>query len=238
MRQWGCSALQEPNYFNINIELHEQWQWDLFLQTSLSPPICLTSHLNLSKGSLWFTVVSFFPLSYTRSKAGTHRVEMDSLVPKQRMWNFGAIWGGIFWSFRAGNTAQHKLEQGLLLIFHRTLFRREPHSVMSLQHSCFPKQNMAKATPEGNKNSREHEEEWGQAEQTCLRIEICFELSHDQALAHSCLLLRFLSTGETTAEPLWFLYVELFSTAAHTALHGARAWNSAWCFDSSASRAL
>lgn len=66
---------------------------------------------------------------------------------------------------------------------------------MLCQHSCFTTHLTAKAPPESNKNSCKHEEEWGQAEQTCLRTEICYELSYNQALAHSCLLLRFLSTG-------------------------------------------
>lgn len=66
---------------------------------------------------------------------------------------------------------------------------------MLCQHSCFTTHLTVKAAPESNKNSCKHEEEWGQAEQTCLRIEICYELSHNQALAHSCLLLRFLSAG-------------------------------------------
>lgn len=89
-------------------------------------------------------------------------------------------------------------------------FRRKPHCVLLCQHSCFTTHHVLKAAAESNENSCKHEQEWGQAEQTCLRIKICFELSHDQALTHSCLLLRFLSTGGTTAKPLWFSYVELF----------------------------
>lgn len=74
--------------------------------------------------------------------------------------------------------------------------------------SLFYYTSPAEGVPQSNKNS--YKQEW---EQACLCIEICFELSHDQALAHSCLLLRFLSTGGTTAKLLWFFNVELFSNA-------------------------
>ncbi len=78
--------------------LHKWWQWDIFLHFTQSTwnVYLFKKSSESSKGSRWFTVVSFFPLSFTESKAGTHWVEMDSLVPKQRMWNFGATWGGIF----------------------------------------------------------------------------------------------------------------------------------------------
>lgn len=95
--------------------------------------------------------------------------------------------------------------------------RKTSHIVILCQHSSFTTHHMVNVAPKRNKNSCKHEQEWGQAEQTCLHTEICSELSHDQALTHSCRLLRFLSTGgETTAKPLWSLYVELFSTSAHT----------------------
>lgn len=189
--------------------VHEKWQWEIFLHSSLislETCVCFKKSSEFHKGSLCFTVVSFFPRSSTQCKAGTHRVEMDSLVPKERMWNF---WGanmrrGFLWVSAQENKAQHTARR--LSLYWETLKTRvfgggEPHTV----RSCASIPVLLHVTrrmrsPEGNENSCKHEQEWGQAEQTCLRIEICFELSHDQALAHSCLLLRFLSTGGTKAK--------------------------------------
>lgn len=212
-----------------------QSTWDFYLFTKSSES---------SKGSLWFTVVSFFPLSYTRSKSRNSQGGKGFPGSKAKDVEF---WSNLrrdfFGSFSAGNKANTQTTARLLLIFHRPLNKgctggnlARCYIAPAFLFSCI---SHGESAPIGNKNSCNHEGEWGQAEQTCLRIEICFELSHDQALAHSCLLLRFLSTGGTTAEPLWFLCMwNYFPPLPTQAPHGARACNSAWCFDSSPSRAL
>lgn len=55
--------------------------------------------------SRWNPVKEAFASQWSHSlssKAGTHRVEKDSLVPKERMWNIGAIWAGLFSPFLWG----------------------------------------------------------------------------------------------------------------------------------------
>lgn len=149
---------------------------------------------------------------------------MDSLVPKQRMWNFGAIWGVIFLSFSTGNKLTQTTAR-VLSLFQGTLsgFRgkKTSRSAVLCQHSCFTthgKKRLLKATKTVVSMSR-NEDKLNRPVST---FEICFELSHDQALTHSCLLLRFLSTGGTTAKPLCFFVFfcmwDYFSTAAHTRL--------------------
>lgn len=227
--------------------VREKWQWEIFPHSSLETSVCFKKSSKSHKGSLCFTVVSFFPRSSTLTKAGTHRVEMDSLVPKERMWNFlGAnMRRGFLWVSVQENKVQHTARR--LSSYWETLKQEcsggKPQTVRScasipvLLHVTWRKR-----APERNENSCKHEQEWGQAEQTCLRIEICFELSHDQALAHSCLLLRFLSTGGTKAtkkkgKPLWVFFCmwNYFPPLPTQTLHGARACNSAGCFDSSQS---
>lgn len=89
-----------PYYFiNLKDEAVQQTWWSHCERGTL--PTCFmqsTSNIYVLKkssesrrGCLYFTVDSFFPPSFTLSEAGTSWMEMDSLVPKQRMWNLGAV---------------------------------------------------------------------------------------------------------------------------------------------------
>lgn len=91
--------------------MQQTWNFYLFNKSS-----------EYSTPSLWLTVVSFFPLSITESKAGTHRVEMDSLGPKQRMWNFGATQEGIL-SFRVSvQETKHNTDYSMNAVIKRFFF--------------------------------------------------------------------------------------------------------------------
>lgn len=209
-----CMGLLHLRSFAYFLLMQPTWNFYLFQVNKSS---------EYSTASLWSTVVSFFLLSVTESKAGTHRVEMDSLGPKQRMWNFGATQEGIFSLRVSGQETKHNTDCNIAFIEYFVLREcslssvqeKTSHIVLLCKHSCATTHRMANATP-NNKNSCKREQEWEQAEQTCPRIEICFELSHDQALTHSWLVLRFLSTEETTAKSSGaFSMWNYFSTAAH-----------------------
>lgn len=50
-------------------------------------------------------------------------MEMDSLVPKQRMWNIGALWAGLFFPLFCGGVWYRKESKNVFNKFR--LFRKE-----------------------------------------------------------------------------------------------------------------
>ena len=94
---------------------------------------------------------------------------------------------------------------------------------MLFQHSGFTTRHIVKAAPESNENSCKREEEWWQAEQTCLCIENYVEISRDRALVHSSLS-DFCPQEGTAAKSLCFLFCtwNYFPKLPTQALHEAR----------------
>lgn len=213
--------------------VHEKWQWEIFLHSSLislETCVCFKKSSEFHKGSLCFTVVSFFPRSSTQCKAGTHRVEMDSLVPKERMWNF---WGanmrrGFLWVSAQENKAQHTARR--LSLYWETLktrvfgggggnltrcvrvpaflFYYTSHGECGLLKETKTVVSMNRNEDRLNRPVYALRSVLSSATTKPLRIPACF--------SDFCPQEGQKQKKKRKTSVVFFLYVELFSTAAHT----------------------